>query len=290
MDIMAYALAKKYTELMALGISEMKSEGNKVYFKIKESGEEVVVDIPIAARTLSAPIEATESIGNITGAKTYSAGTPIEDILRDILTKQTPPTISFTMNPSDNIYDKVTGQLNSLTLNIRVMKKTFDIVTITVTLNGSVVKSFSSGVENGGDFTYVYSTPITDSTTIKVTVVDQKGLTNSMSNSIVFVGNSYYGLIDADTEIPNESIIKGLNKKLKTSKSLTYSGITTDWGKICYAYPTELGALSKITDKINNFNYTPSFTLNTMNIDGIPYNIYTLNDPVGADGIELTFE
>ena len=170
------------------------------------------------------------------------------------------------------------------------MKKTFDIVTITVTLNGSVVKSFSSGVENGGDFTYVYSTPITDSTTIKVTVVDQKGLTNSMSNSIVFVGNSYYGLIDADTEIPNESIIKGLNKKLKTSKNLTYSGITTDWGKICYAYPAELGALSKITDKINNFNYTPSFTLNTMNIDGIPYNIYTLNDPVGADGIELTFE
>lgn len=290
MDFVSYALAKKYTEMVALGISEMRTEGNKVYFKLNETGEEVFVDVPIAARTLSSPIEATELMGNISSPKTYGAGTSIEDILRDILTKQTPPEISFTMNPSDTIYDQVTGNLSSLTLNIRVTKRTFDISVIAVEINGVMVKSFSTGVNDGGNFTYVHSTPITANTNIKVMVVDTKGLSGSASKSITFIGSSYYGLIGANIDTPEESVIKNLNKQLKTSKTLVYSGITTDWGKICYAYPSELGTLSKIMDKINSFNYTSSFSLKTMKIDNILYNVYILNDPIGVDGVELTFE
>lgn len=219
----------------------------------------------------------------------YPAGTPLEEIIRDAFTDKVPPTVSIAINPAKTIYDEVTESISSLTVTATVGKKTNDIAKVEFFINNALVNSVTN-VVNGGTVPYIRNTAITDDTTIKVVVTDTEGLTSTATKVITFIGNSYYGLVDANTGEPTEAIIKTLTKNLKTTKKLVYEGITTDWAKICYAYPSELGKLSSIMDKVNNFNYTNSFQLVTKTIDGIEYYIYTLIDPTGADNVTLTFE
>lgn len=220
----------------------------------------------------------------------YSANTPLKDIIKDMLTEKIPPTLTLTLNPSTLIYDEVSDSINSLTINATVAKKTNPIKKIEYFINNVSVKVNETGVSSGGTFPYIYNTLINDDTVIKVVVSDDVGLSTTATKTITFIGNSYYGLIDADSGEPSAALVKTLNKNLKTTKKFVYSGITTNWAKVCYAYPAELGKLTSIMDKVNNFNYTSSFQLTTKEIDGISYYIYTLIDPTGADNVELTFE
>lgn len=219
----------------------------------------------------------------------YPAGTPLEEIIRDAFTDKVPPTVSITINPAKTVYDEVTESISSLTVTATVGKKTNNIAKVEFFVN-NVLANSATNVANGGTFPYVRNTAITDDTTIKVVVTDTEGLTATATKVITFIGNSYYGLVDANTGEPTEAIIKTLTKNLKTTKKLVYEGITTDWAKICYAYPSELGKLTSIMDKVNNFNYTSSFQMVTKAVDGIEYYVYTLIDPTGADNVTLTFE
>lgn len=220
----------------------------------------------------------------------YPVGTSIEEIIRDMLTKKIAPSVTMNLNPATILYDETKDSISSLTISAIVAKKTNDIKKIEYFVNNSLVKTNETGVAAGGTFTYIYNTTINDDVTIKIVVTDSEGMTATASKKITFIGQSYYGLVDAGTGEPSEAIIKALNKKLKDTKKYVYSGITTDWAKICYAYPAELGKLTSIMDKVNNFNYTTSFQLNTKTIDGISYYVYTLIEPTGADNVELTFE
>ena len=221
----------------------------------------------------------------------YPVGTSIEEIIRDMLTEKIAPNVTINLNPATTLYDEVKDSISSLTINAIVTKKTNDIKKIEYFVNNSLVKTNeTAGVAAGGSFPYIYNTTIDDDVTIKVVVTDVEGMTATASKTITFIGQSYYGLVDAGTGEPAEALIKTLNKTLKNTKKYVYSGITTDWAKICYAYPAELGKLTSIMDKVNNFNYTTSFQLNTKTIDGISYYVYTLIEPTGADGVELTFE
>ena len=220
----------------------------------------------------------------------YPVGTSIEEIIRDMLTEKIAPSVTMNLNPATTLYDETKDNINSLTISAIVTKKTNDIKKIEYFVNNSLVKTNETGVAAGGTFPYIYNTTIDDDVTIKVVVTDSEGMTATASKKITFIGQSYYGLVDAGTGEPSEAIIKALNKKLKDTKKYVYSGITTAWAKICYAYPAELGKLTSIMDKVNNFNYTTSFQLNTKTIDGISYYVYTLIEPTGADNVELTFE
>lgn len=221
----------------------------------------------------------------------YPVGTSIEEIIRDMLTEKIAPNVTISLNPAATLYDEVKDSISSLTINAIVTKKTNDIKKIEYFVNNSLVKTNeTAGVAAGGSFPYIYNTTIDGDVTIKVVVTDIEGMTATASKTITFIGQSYYGLVDAGTGEPAEALVKTLNKTLKNTKKYVYSGITTDWAKICYAYPAELGKLTSIMDKVNNFNYTTSFQLNTKTIDGISYYVYTLIEPTGADGVELTFE
>ena len=237
---------------------------------------------------LEEPITPNVSMGSV--KSNYPTGTSLEEIIRDMLTEKIAPTISMSINPATTLYDEVTASIDQLTINAIVTKKTNDIKKIEYYINNSIVKTNETGVATGGTFPYIYNETIDDDITIKVVVTDTEGMTATATKTITFIGNSYYGLIDSETGEPNEALIKTLNKNLKNTKKLVYSGITTDWAKICYAYPSELGKLTSIMDKVNNFNYTTSFQLTTKQVDGISYNVYTLIDPTGADNVELTFE
>ena len=237
---------------------------------------------------LEAEIKPNVAMGSVKSE--YPIGTSIEEIIRDMLTEKIAPSVTINLNPATTLYDETKDSISSLTISAIVTKKTNDIKKIEYFVNNSLVKTNETGVAAGGTFSYIYNTTIDDDVTIKIVVTDSEGMTATASKKITFIGQSYYGLVDAGTGEPSEAIIKALNKKLKDTKKYVYSGITTDWAKICYAYPAELGKLISIMDKINNFNYTTSFQLNTKTIDGISYYVYTLIEPTGADNVELTFE
>lgn len=220
----------------------------------------------------------------------YPIGTSLEEIIRDMLTEKIPPVVSVTLNPSTTLYDEVNDSVSGLTINATVTKKTNSIAKVEFYINNTLVRTVNSGVENGGSFPYIYNTVINDDTTIKVVVTDTEGLSANTSKTITFIGNSYYGIVEPTVGEPTEALIKTLNKTLKNAKKYEYSGITCDYNKIVYAYPKELGALTSIMDKVNNFNYTTSFQLTTKTVDGIEYYVYTLIDPTGADNVKLTFE
>lgn len=236
---------------------------------------------------LEAPLTPNVVMGTLKSS--YPKGTPLEEIIRDMLTEKIAPKVVINLSPSTTLYDAVTGSISSLTINATVTKQTYDVAKIEYYINDTLVKS-NTNCANGGSYPYIHNTAIDETVVIKVVATDKEGMSNTATKTITFIGQSYYGIVDPTIGEPTEALVKTLNKTLKNTKKYVYSGITCDYNKIVYAYPAELGNLTSIMDKVNNFNYTSSFQKTTKTIDGINYNVYTLIDPTGADNVELTFE
>lgn len=236
---------------------------------------------------LEAPLTPNVQMGTLKSS--YPKGTPLEEIIRDMLTEKIPAKATLSLSPSKMLYDIVTESISSLTINATVTKQTYDVAKITYYINDVVVKENSTNVANGGSFPYIYNTEINDTVVIKVIVEDKEGLKTTVTKTITFVPNSYYGILDASVGEPTEAIIKTLNKTLKTTKAFTYEGITTDWGKVCYCYPKSFGELTSIKDPVNSLNYTSEFFKVTINVDGHDMLCYVKLEPSSADNVTLSF-
>ena len=236
---------------------------------------------------LEAPLTPNVQIGTLKSS--YPKGTPLEEIIRDMLTEKIAPKVTLSISPSKMLYDIVTESISSLTINATVTKQTYDVAKITYYINDVVVKENSTNVANGGSFPYIYNTEINDTVVIKVIVEDKEGLKTTVTKTITFVPNSYYGILDTSVGEPTEAIIKTLNKTLKTTKAFTYEGITTDWGKVCYCYPKSFGELTSIKDPVNSLNYTSEFFKVTVNVDGHDMLCYVKLEPSSADNVTLSF-
>ena len=238
---------------------------------------------------LESPITANVQIGQVTNVKTYPVGTPLETILREILTEQLPPSVNVVISPSKTLYNIVTESIPSLTINCTVTKKSNDVSKIEYFINDTLVHTVTSGVANGGTFPYVYNTEIKETTTVKVVVTDVKGLKTTQSKTLTFVGMSYYGYIEPNVEV-SEAVIKTLQHNvLQNTKALTYSGITCTYHRIVYCYDKAFGELSTIIDPINNFSYNNSFEKKIITVDGIEKLCYILIQPTGADDVTVKF-
>lgn len=236
---------------------------------------------------LEAPLTPNVQMGTLKSS--YPKGTPLEEIIRDMLTEKIAPKVTLSISPSKTLYDIVTESISSLTINATVTKQTYDVAKITYYINDVIVKENSTNVANGGSFPYIYNTEINDTVIIKVVVEDKEVLKTTVSKTITFVPNSYYGILDASVGEPTEAIIKTLNKTLKTTKAFTYEGITTDWGKVCYCYPKSFGELTSIKDPVNSLNYTSEFFKVTVNVDGHDMLCYVKLEPSSADNVTLSF-
>jgi ribosomal protein L30E len=238
---------------------------------------------------LSEDLKATVEIGTVSSGKIYPKNTKLEKIIRDILIKEEAPTVALTLNPTKVLYDIVSETLSTIGMIANVTQKTYPPTKVTYSINNVVVNE--KNITAGGSYGYShnFASPVNTEQIIKVTVTDGK-MSSSATKTIKFVGKSYYGICDSDIGTPTEAQIKALaNNELKDVKALTYSGITTDFGKVCYAYPKDFGALTSIKDPVNNYNYTDSFSRSTVVIDGIDYFVYTQTEPSGADDVKLTF-
>lgn len=247
-------------------------------------------EITTTAKTTSA-ITATENIGSVTSGKTYPTGTNLENIIKDILVKYQPPAVTLTTTPATKLYDIVNDSISTILLKAAVTKKSKPVTKVSFYVGDTLLNEVTTGVADGGNFQYQYNptTPIRSNVTFKASTTDGTQATSS-SITIKFVGKSYYGICDADVSDPNETIIKSGSNTLKDTKTFIYNGITTNWGKVFYAYPKSFGALTSIKDEINNINYWESFQRSEVSVDGIDYYCYTLIEPTAAEDNSITFK
>ena len=245
--------------------------------------------ITVAAKTTSA-ITATENIGSVTSGKTYPTGTNLENIIKDILVKYQPPTISLSTTPSTRLYDIVNDSISTILLKGAVTKKSKPVTKVSFYVGDTLLNEVATGVADGGNFQYQYTptTPIRSDVTFKAITTDGQQSANS-SVTIKFVGKSYYGICDASVSEMTETIAKSGSSVLKDTKAWTYSNINADYNKVFYVYPKSFGELSKIFDPINSINYTNSFDKMSVEIDGIAYWAYVQRIPSQAVDVKIDF-
>ena len=269
--------------------AEINEEGHLVL--TMSDGTEIDSGEVEAESKLTKPLTCTVAIGTITNGKNYPAGTSLEQIIRDMLISYSPPAITLTTSPATKLYDIVTESITAILLKVAVTKKTQNIKKIQYFVDSTLLHEETSGVEGGGSFSYQYTpaTPIKTDVTFKATATDGKQ-TSTSTVIIKFVGKSYYGVCDASVSDPDETTIKGGTSVLKDTRTLNYTGITTNWGKVFYAYPKSFGALTYIKDEVNNINYFDSFQRSEVTVDGIDYWCYTLIQPTAAEDNQITFK
>lgn len=269
--------------------AEINEEGHLVL--TMSDGTEIDSGEVEAESKLTKPLTCTVAIGTITNGKNYPAGTSLEQIIRDMLISYSPPAITLTTSPATKLYDIVTESITAILLKVAVTKKTQNITKIQYFVDSTLLHEETSGVEGGGSFSYQYTpaTPIKTDVTFKATATDGKQ-TSTSTVTIKFVGKSYYGVCDANVSDPDETTVKGGTSVLKDTRTLNYTGITTNWGKVFYAYPKSFGALTYIKDEVNNINYFDSFQRSEVTVDGIDYWCYTLIQPTAAEDNQITFK
>ena len=209
-----------------------------------------------------------------------------KEVLESILFPYQKPAVSFSISPNTTVYESGTT-VSSIKFTISASKKSDIIQSIKVYDGSTLLTTITSGVANGGTFTYTYSCNITSNTTLKVEVSDGTS-TVSATKNITFANKSYYGFV-ADGTTVNETVIKALqNNVLKTSKALKYTGINCTNSKIVYAYPQNQGLLSSILDG-SGFDYIDSYDCTNTTVDGVNYNVYVMIDPTTLDGFMQKF-
>ena len=90
--------------------------------------------------------------------------------------------------------------------------------------------------------------------------------------------------------IDSASIAATDKRVAANNKAMTWSGISMDYGKLCYAYPKSFGALTSIKDA-NNVDYINSYTRTevtlTENGNSVVYYCYLLKDAAGVSSLML---
>lgn len=289
----AYGAARAFAKKVAMGLTSVNVDNvNKtITFTLVADGSQHTLQFDELTTTTTREIVASITQGNIYPGKVYPVGTEYETILEDLVTQYLKPEVKLTIEPATTLYDIVNDTVDKITMYATVTKKTSDVAQVEFFVNGTSKNVVTNNVSSGGLFEYIFepATPINADATFKVTVTDTKNETASATKTIKFVAKSYYGIVDANTGAPTEAVVKTLNGVLKDTKNYVYEGITTDWGKVCYAYPASFGNLTSIKDMVNNLNYTTEFTKTTLTVDGIEYVCYTQTNASAATDIEITF-
>lgn len=202
------------------------------------------------------------ALGNIPANTDLSGMTPLEIIKK--------ATVSY-VKPKANV--------NYSVANSNVEVGTTINVTVTVTgVTGGTNAVQSMQLYNGstvvqtinytGASTYSFNAiTLSNTSTLKVRVIDTAGQYTEYSKTYTFIYPSYYGVTD---EVPTG--ITGLTKALRTKGTLE-TRFTTDFQHVVYMYPATYGSLRSILDSMNFENIT-DFTAVDTTVNGVAYKMY----------------
>lgn len=241
---------------------------------------------------LSTNVTANLTVGAISSGTTVAEGTTFTEFVQKILVTEIAPTISFSLSKSGNVvyggsYTEV------LTVSVSNMGTAKKINKIKWYEGDTLVHEDTIDSTVTGNWTYTMETATSDTTTFKAVVTytksDDTTTDVTKTASISFYYNKFYGAVDSLT--PTEGTVESLSTALGTSKGGTYS-FTVSAGRIAYAYPSSLGALTSIKDG-NGFSLFNSFTRTsvtyTQNGVQVGYYLYVLTDATTVSGYSVTF-
>lgn len=231
---------------------------------------------------LTEQITSNVTVGGIEINTTYAKGTDIEEIIKNLLVKYLPPTITTSISPSTSpLY--VGDTVAKVTISATVTKQSNPITSVKFYAAGVMVHEITTDVADGGTFTFDYepATPINSTTSFYATASDGTDTATGTTRTITFINPSYFGTVAATVTAPTATDIKGLTKLKQTAKGYTNSSITMAYGKILYAYPKSYGALTSVKDA-NNVQYINSYTRTEVTVDGVAMYCYLLTDATGV--------
>lgn len=282
MDAVVYSLLKKKITSALTGIASITSDKNGKLIFVTNDGDTFTVSIPGAA--LLEDFTVTNGVGKAELGTEYKAGTAIADIVVDMLSTYAPPIITLKTDFTKDVFDKIEDKIGAIKISPKIVKGSKDIEKVSVFINNEVIATFEGDtLKDNGEYNvdYIFNPETNETFIIKVTVYD--GQNTTVTKTITFVGKSYWGYVEEAVETPTEENVKGLQfNVVKNSRALTYSEIQIGYGKVLYAYPKVLGALSKIVDE-DGRNYTGSYVMSEVTVDGLEYYCYLLKDAMGTD-------
>jgi len=277
-----------------LGIKSMEidSETGHLIITYTDNEEEDLGELPGGDSELESNVTANTTVGAITSGTTLPIGTTFTEFAQKLLVSEIAPTLTFSLSKGGNVVygSSYTETLSLAVSNMGTAKK---IKTIAWYENNTLKQTDTIDSTTTGTWTYTMSTATTDTTTFKAVVTYTKSYntdtTSTKTASINFYYNKFYGGV-ADLN-PTEATVEALTTTLGTGKGGTYSFTITN-GRICYAYPKSLGALTSIKDG-NGFSLFDSFTRTeqsyTQNGTTVVYYRYVLTDATTVSGYSVIF-
>lgn len=241
---------------------------------------------------LSKAVTSNLAVGAISSGTTLAKGTTFTQFVEKLLITEIAPTVGFTISKSGNVVYG-SSYTETLTVNVSNMGTAKKIKTIAWYQGSTLLRTDTIDSTTTGSWTYTMGTATTDTTTFKAVVTYTKSSDTDESitktASINFYYNKFYGAVDSLT--PSEATVEALTTALGTGKGGTYS-FTVTAGRICYAYPKSLGALTSIKDG-NGFSLFDSFTRTeqtyTQNGTSVAYYRYVLTDATTVSGYSVIF-
>ena len=207
------------------------------------------------------------AVGGIPAGTDLNGLTSLE-ILTMMLYPYIKPTVSATGTPNGGTFE--IGDNKTIT-NVRVVvgKKSKKITKVKV-FDGvtSLGLLDDATIENGGTFDFQVNIEVASvNKQLTATVTDEQGSeVSAKTGAFTFVYPYYVGVCSDGVAI-DETLVKGLTKKIesKGAKTIAY---TTNNQRMVFAYPKSYGAIKSIIDP-NNFDVTASFVQSTINITGL---------------------
>lgn len=242
--------------------------------------------------SLSSDITSNLAVGAIASGTTLTRGTTFTEFVQKLLITEIAPTIGFSISKSGNVAAGG-SYTETLTVNVSNMGTAKKIKTIEWYEGSTLKQTDTIDSTTTGSWTYTMDTATTATTTFKALVkytksndVDDQ---QTKTASITFYFNKFYGAV-GDLN-PTEATVEALTSALATGKGGTYS-FTVSAGRICYAYPKSLGALTSIKDG-NGFSLFDSFTRTeqtyTQAGQSVVYYRYVLTDVTTVSSYSVIF-
>ncbi len=242
--------------------------------------------------TLESAVTSNTAVGAIPSGTTLAQGTSFTEFVQKLLVSEVAPTINFSISKSGNV-EVGDSYTETLTLAVTNMGSAKKIKTIAWYEGNTLKQTDTIDSTTTGSWTYTMDAATTANTTFKAIVTytksDDTDTSVTKTASISFYYKKFYGEVSSLT--PDEATVEALTSVLATAKGGTYS-FTVSAGRICYAYPKSLGALTSIKDG-NGFSLFDSFTRTevsyTQHGDTVAYYRYVLTDATTVSGYSVTF-
>jgi hypothetical protein len=222
----------------------------------------------------------------------------VQDVLSKLLFPYIAPILSVSLTKSPNKSICEYGESVTISgISGNVTKKSEKILRVAFLDSDTILTQFTTDIENGGSFTYEFTTPVTisnnlSSSRFRMTVTDNLGnVFYANTNSVNFYYPYYFGVVEENQIITSDSFAN-FTKKIEAKGTKTNS-YTTNNQCMLIAYPKSYGDLKKILDQ-NSFDVTNTFIRSEINVVGLDktsqvYYVY-VNNASTVTNFKITFQ